>query len=282
MHVFLCTDSGQHDDSSSERRLRPISVVQPVVNTEENLDLTEVAETRITRNEQVQEEKAVKRLRAEASRLGFSIKSNQSYEKVFTKALSDRLINRWGRMIYQNVKFPVVNFPREATRKIFHGVQPIVDTRNELTYKLTTVDEVVGTLGPKFAMYLDKRQSGGVTRLCRPPSESVARAAATIMPPFRASYIKSPEGYETLYVTMLYILTDEDGEFHAPKKRSDGIEVALSAALKTRLRVQVLDDIQFLSTRCAPLSPKYWLQLGNPQQAAEIEQGGPTALLTPE
>ena len=140
----------------------------------------------------------------------------------------------------------------------------------------------MGTLCPKFAMYLDKRQSGGVTRLCRPPLESVARAAATIMPPFRASYVKSPEGYETLYVTMLYILTDEDGEFHAPKKRSDGIEVALSAALKTRLRVQVLDDIQFLSTRCAPLSPKYWLQLGNPQRAAEIQQGGPAALLTPE
>ena len=87
---------------------------------------------------------------------------------------------------------------------------------------------------------------------------------------------------EKIDVEMLYILTDEDGEVHAPKKRFTQVEIALSQMLISRLRQQVLDDLLLLSTNCAPLSAGYWRQLGMLDRATEVQQGGQPARMTPQ
>ena len=189
--MFVRHGAGQPENSTSRHFLRPKSMLKPA-NKEVTVAQTEGQGTQLVVSFEEDRTAAVAKLRRMATSLGFSVKLNRDYDREFTRAVGARLINRWGAMIFQNVKFPLMNFTREATRALFPGVQPLRETTRELVFKFTTVDALVAAMGSKMSTWMDSSMAGGITKLCKPPSESAARAAATIMPPFQVAYTKHP------------------------------------------------------------------------------------------
>eukprot|EP00965_Chrysotila_dentata_P199727 6179551-Pleurochrysis_carterae.AAC.1 len=79
------------------------------------------------------------------------------------------------------------------------------------------------------------------------------------MSPIEVSWLQIEKGQERLYVNMLYALCDEAGEH------------ALTQALVSDLRRQVLSYAKLIGEHNLPLSAAWWGQLGNEAKAVKVE-----------
>ena len=77
-------------------------------------------------------------------------------------------------------------------------------------------------------------------------------------------------GVERLYVNLMYVLSDEDGELHPPKDPMRN-EIALSPTEVSEIRAQVATDAARMGEMGLELSPGWWRQLGNEEAAMMAE-----------
>ena len=96
----------------------------------------------------------------------------------------------------------------------------------------------------------------GLSRALKSPSERVIRVLATLMLNLETSWVRQGDR-ERLFVNMMYLLSDEDGELHPPKD-SNRNEIALTAEEQRSYRVAILEDLFAMSQSERPLSPAYW------------------------
>ena len=83
---------------------------------------------------------------------------------------------------------------------------------------------------------------------------------ATLIPPLTARVVTT-KGVNQLKVNVLYVLTDHDGEWHPPKDE-ERKELAIDGGIQMETRRLILEHLGIFADRGAPLSKKYWKQLG--------------------
>lgn len=111
----------------------------------------------------------------------------------------------------------------------------------------------------------------GSTKAFRTKLERVIRVVAKLMAPFEICHEVSSAGVERCYVNGLYALVTQDGEFHYPKDNQRR-ELGVSATEQKSLRQGVMTDMTEMGRAGQPLSPKWWRQLGDENQALLAEK----------
>jgi len=109
-----------------------------------------------------------------------------------------------------------------------------------------------------------------VSRGLRTASESCIRVIATLIPPLEVSWVRVASGLHRLYVSMIYVLSDEAGEMHFPKD-ANRRELGVSSAQEASYRVMVLQDAVQLQEMACPLSPGWLRQMGKEEEAQMME-----------
>ncbi|KAL1526228.1 hypothetical protein AB1Y20_014952 [Prymnesium parvum] len=106
-----------------------------------------------------------------------------------------------------------------------------------------------------------------MTRALKTDSEHVIRKLAIPMPTVELRHV---ERHDRLYINFQYVLADETGEIHPPKD-GERIEIGLSPDLEAKIRAQLLLDLNEMGEQGLPLSPAFWRQLHQEDQAVKTE-----------
>ena len=178
-----------------------------------------------------------------ALELGFACQDIQGIRRDLAQMPFSRLTNRSGKAIFRTITI-TMSMPRMAAEQIF---PPLLLNTNEskfLGWEATTVPEISQLLGNMLSEI--SPVAHGLTRAVQPPSESVARVFAVIMPTVEVSHAVLPYGAEHLSLNCQYALFDNSAELHPPKD-TNRREVPVNEAMATSLRQQVLEDMLQLS-----------------------------------
>ena len=110
----------------------------------------------------------------------------------------------------------------------------------------------------------------GTTRALKTLSQPVIRVVASMMPTVEVSH-QLENGRDRFFMNFLYVLADEDGEFHPPKDVNRN-EIGLDPRLEMRMRQKILQDVKVMASKGYLLSPGWWRQLGREEKAVEVER----------
>ena len=198
----------------------------------------------------------------------FSMKASVM-EGELARAIASKMINRLGGSVYQAAAFPIPAFPRALAEQLFPADLIISNSTKVITWKATTFTELrrlIGALLPKYDPTVF-----GVSRALKTPSEKVIRVLATLIPDMEISWVAASNGSEKLFVNLLYVLSDEDGELHPPKD-SDRREIPLNQGEVSAARSAILSDLLAMAQADRPLSPAYFRQVGMEDKASEVAE----------
>lgn len=200
-----------------------------------------------------------------ATELGYLLQKSSVLESELAHAIVTRMTNRIGGNVYQSAAFSLPAFPKAALKQMLHPSLIREETNSLVTWSARSIAELRLLLGDM----LSKRDLFGLTRPLKTSSERVIRVVATLIPNFEISWTTT-QGREKVYINMMWILSDEDGEIFPPKDVGRR-EIQLTAGELGEYRQVVLSDLLAMSTKELPLSPKYFRQLGMEDKAAEVE-----------
>ena len=156
-----------------------------------------------------------------AESLGYCLEKTSYFKQEFASSIARRLINRRGNFIYQATDFSIPGFSCHAAASMFASallMQPLADLVEEqqtVTWRATTSAQVRLMLGTLLTDL--KGPTAGVSRGLRTASESCIRVIATLIPPLEVSWVRVASGLHRLYVSMIYVLSDDAGEMHFSK-----------------------------------------------------------------
>ena len=151
-----------------------------------------------------------------AREMGFCLEKTCYYESELSSAVAKRLQTRRGQHIYQNTSFRLPGFPRHAAESMFPAAL-LQAQEQTLTWVATNVKEVRELFGELLMQHKQGFTTGLSRGLCT-QSETCIRVLATIMPPVQISWSRMACGLHRLYVNMIYLLCDENGDLHKPKQ----------------------------------------------------------------
>jgi len=209
-----------------------------------------------------------------AEALGYCLEKTSYFKQEFATSIARRLINRRGNFIYQATDFSIPGFSCHAAVSMFASallMQPLADLVEEqqtVTWRATTSAQVRLMLGTLLTDL--KGPTAGVSRGLRTASESCIRVIATLIPPLEVSWVRVASGLHRLYVSMIYVLSDDAGEMHFPKD-ANRRELGVSSAQEASYRVMVLQDAVQLQEMACPLSPGWLRQMGKEEEAQMME-----------
>ena len=203
-----------------------------------------------------------------ASELDFFCRPGELYLQDLATRLAQHLKNRVGKMVYQTVAFSMENFPLELARQVFAMATQQSSTSVTTTWRVDTIHQTDLVFNSIFEGYADK--CIGASKALQTPSEPVIRVLATIITGAEISHVRLARGVERLYVNLMYVLSDEDGELHLPKDPMRN-EIALSPTEVSEIRAQVATDAARMGEMGLELSPGWWRQLGNEEAAMMAE-----------
>jgi len=203
-----------------------------------------------------------------AEELGYSCTPHTTYLKDLATSIAARLKNRSGTSIYQTVTWSAENFPLDLAHQAFAMASRRPSTSPRTTTwcceNMPQVDAVFGSLFEEHHMCF------GASKALQAPSEPVIRVLATIVPGVEISHVELARGVYRLYISLMFVLIDEDGEMHMPKD-DQRIELAMENNLINELRAQAAKDAACLAELGAQLSAGWWRQLGNVHAAQMAE-----------
>ena len=207
-----------------------------------------------------------------AREMGFCLEKTCYYESELSSAVAKRLQTRRGQHIYQNTSFRLPGFPRHAAESMFPAAllqAQEQSTNKSLTWVATTVKEVRELFGELLMQHKQGFTTGLSRGLCT-QSETCIRVLATIMPPVQISWSRMACGLHRLYVNMIYLLCDENGDLHKPKDMNRR-EMTISPAQELAYRAMILQDAQAMEEAGMPLSPGFLRQMGKFVKAQAME-----------
>jgi hypothetical protein len=249
-------------NSLSLEDMEPVMALQPHYSAKTSTPLVPASKTTI------REEKIATML-ALAEECGYVCEPYTMHRHEMILAILSRLVHREGTNVYQSVAFNL-SFPMQAARNIFGRACLTTETSSCLTWKASTMLDVVGMLGQMLGE--GGKNCSGLTRALTTDGEPTARALATLIFPLEISAAKMPRGVSRLYINFNYILTDEGGGLHYPKNNKRK-ELKYSAEMVSTFRSKVLADARTLVAQGAALSSGWLRLLGLNQHALTVEAG---------
>ena len=198
-----------------------------------------------------------------AHRLGYAVTPISKSRQELARAIASRMVNRKGDFVYQSAAFSITNFPLSALESIFPDNLLTNDPDAPKTWSLPSVGCVSTILGP---LLQDIPMCGGASRALKTASERWSRVLATIYD-MEISFTKGTMDHA--YINFLYVLMDESGEMHKPKK-PNRVEVLMSASVETEIRQQVLSDAMTIDGRGCLLSAGWLRSIGEMDKAAHM------------
>ena len=226
----------------------------------------------VTQDEEEEKDSRVVALKALAMQLGYSVQPIKTWEMELAARISQHMVNREGAFVYQSAAFTIPCFPRETAMRLFPEELISQRAKGVLTWTASSILSLRQLLGPVLTR---APKMIGITKSLRKPSERVMRVVATIIPDVELSWLMVNKR-EKLAVNFLYVLADEDGEFHAPKD-SRRNEISFTNEEVRAYKVAILADILQMSVdddrqETFPMSPGFWRQLGNEEKAVAVEE----------
>ena len=204
----------------------------------------------------------------QALALGYGVTPVTKLYLELAQGIASRLINRKGEEVYQSVAFSILNFPLSVLMTIFPEDLLILDSPGTKTWRLSKVEHVATILGPLLQEH-SSLMCVGASRALKTASERWSRVLATAYE-CEISFVRRTGRVDHLYVNMLYVLTDEDGEMHLPKT-PDRREIQLSSMTIQAIREQVLSDALTMEMQYEyPLSAGWLRSMGLMEKAAWI------------
>ena len=200
-----------------------------------------------------------------ATELGYSLHKSSVLESELAHAITTRMTNRIGGNVYQSAAFSFPAFPKAALKQMLHPSLIREETKSLVIWFANSTADLRLLLGD----ILSRGDVFGLTRPLKSLSERVIRVVATLIPNFEISWTTT-QGREKVFINMMYILSDEDGEIFPPKD-ADRREIPLNANELGEYRQVILSDLLSMSMKELPLSPKYFTQLGMEDKSAEVE-----------
>jgi hypothetical protein len=199
---------------------------------------------------------------------GFICQAQTEYANELSTSIASRLVHRSGMSVYQSVNFTIPLFARDAALEIFGATGRTTMSDHMVSWKLSTIAECALVLEALMANAPSTSCCAALTRALRSESEVTSQVLATIMPTLEATWATQAKGGCHLKVNFLYVLTDGDGELHAPKDE-ERRELDLGE-LEQDMRARVLVDAQQLIDQGVPLSSGWYRQLGLTERASEV------------
>ena len=191
------------------------------------------------------------------------------YEKMLGHEIAKRMGARRGDAVYQVASFTLPFFPLSVLKKILPQTLVQEDSPEGVTrwrfLSIKSIQEALGTL------LEEGRSKGywtqGASRGLKTASERYIRVLATLMPPLEISHLAEED---TVYVNMMYALTDHEGELHAPKDPTRR-EMALDLEEEMEIRHHAKLDLKEMGKQYFPLSPTYFRMIEMPVMAEILE-----------
>ena len=204
-------------------------------------------------------EQKVEQLTTLAASLGFVCMPNTFYRQQFLHALVIRLVHRVGKNVYQAPAFSMPLFPRSAALMLLGSANQTCCTATTVTWDFNDLTDLSAFFGSMLSE--TGKTQAGLTRALQAPSESTAKTLATIIPPVKISSVVCPQKGEVVYINMLYVLSDGNGEVHFPKD-DNRLEIAFLPPMVTAIRQKIRADALRLLSQGVPLSSAWLRQLG--------------------
>ena len=198
-----------------------------------------------------------------AEECGFACEALTAFYAEMGSRIGTRLVHRCGMNVYQSVEFSLPFFPKQAALNVF-GIATCnltEDRENQLTWKFKDVNECAHVIKPLLATLPSSSLCEGLSRALLTTSEVTSLVVATIMPSLESKWTRTPNGATSVWIKFNYILTDVDGELHAPKDENKR-ELGLGAAIEAAMRQRVLFDVQRMMERGFPMASGWYRQLG--------------------
>jgi hypothetical protein len=197
-----------------------------------------------------------------AKECGFACEALTTYHSELASKIASHLVHRLGKSVYQSVDFSMTLFSRQAALDIFGETNSMLtNTATQLHWKFQAVDECAYVLKPLLATLPSSSCVEGMSRALLSESEPTALVCATVMPTLEAKWTLLPNGAGQLKINFFYVLSDVDGEMHAPKDENR-IELELGHGLEQQLRRRVLLDVGKMIGRGFPMATRWFVQLG--------------------
>ena len=212
----------------------------------------------------------VARILAEASRLGFFLKHQDSFRQEIGLRMATSLRTLGGQFLWQTASFTFRDCPREVLKDLPPPLKAI-DQPLSLQFNADTMTDAAELARPFFTLV---PSVCGLTKLIVKPSSPAAQQAATVTAlTLTWEKPKARHSRPTLTVDMQFALSTEHGEIHPPKD-ANRRELALDPATEATWRRMILSDIKAHAEKGRALAAGYWRQMGNHKMAAQVDSGG--------
>ena len=211
-----------------------------------------------------------------AAELGYQLTPHKALATELVRSVSRRLVPRIGDRVYQTASYTLEGFSLATMNAIF----PIGKVDGMTQWLIESTADLRMILGEGMASL--SNLSAGVSRGQKTASESVIRVLATLIPPFRAIWWSTSGGLSRVQINFMYVLVQGTGEVHPPKD-DQRRELLLSEQINKEARIAALTDARLLAEQGHPLSPEWWLQLGDKTKSQEMtarllaQQGDPSS-----
>ena len=179
---------------------------------------------------------------------------------------------RLGKNLYQTASYVLEGYTLDTVRTFMMSNHEDYEveggTPTSVTWSVPTVRGMRGLLGNRMAAL--KVLTSGISRGQMAPSESYIRVVGTILPPLELNWWQSTSGRGRLQINFMHALVMGEGDIQLPKD-SNLREILLSPTQIADCQVAALQDVRAMADLCYPLSPAWWRQLGQEDQALQAE-----------
>ena len=206
-----------------------------------------------------------------ATECGFACEALTTYRQMLATEIASHMVHRRAFAVYQSVGFNIPLFSRQAALEICGEPNMTIQTEHQLQWKLTRVPDCGHLLEPILSSLGCGSLCAGMSRALLAESEVTAMVIATVMPTLQIQWDRMANGVGRLKINYFYVLSDMDGEMHAPKDENRR-ELELADDLIQDLRVRILMDARAMIDRGYPMASGWYRQLGRHAKADEIEE----------
>lgn len=200
-----------------------------------------------------------------AANLGYSMVKTDKILKEIGYSIACRLKSRAGEDVYQTRAFCLPSISRFAAERILPHHLVTEETASCKMWEAKTMSEVLEMFRP--LLKASGFSCAGTSRALKTDSEYVIRRLAIPIPSVEVRHM---EQRDRLYINFQYVLADEQGDLHPPKDGQRN-EIAMAPELVGDIRAQLLSDLAEMGEQGFPLSPAFWRQLGQEDQAVNAE-----------